>query len=86
MSRTTKRIANTFALATAILWIGCSVFAWLLPDLYRQALDLMMHSMNVTTVGLTVSDFLLGGIAAVVTAWIAGFVFGWSWEFVGKRK
>ena len=85
MKSVSMRLANAFALAMIILWVICSAVVWLLPDLSWQITGWWMHGMNLSAMGywnLTFSNFLLGGIAAVVSAWVTGYVLGWSWEKV----
>lgn len=88
MKNNTIRLANTFALAMVILWVLCSAIVWLLPDLYWQATTWMMHGKNFTmgSGNLTLSNFILGGIVAVISAWVTGWALGWAWEVVGGNN
>lgn len=86
MKTNTTKLANAFALAMMVLWIICSLFVWLLPDLSLQITSWWMHGMDLSAMGswhLTVGNFLLGGITAVISAWVTGWVLGWAWQTVG---
>lgn len=82
------RLANAFGLTMAILWVLCSAAVWVLPDFSWQVMGWWMHGMDLSAMGdwnLTLSSFLFGGIAAVVSSWVTGWVLGWSWQTVGKK-
>lgn len=78
-------LAYAFALATAILWTICSAFIVLLPDVSMTILKWWMHGMDVAVMGnwsLDLANFFLGGLTLVISAWVSGYIFGWSWEKV----
>jgi len=81
-------IANAFALSSIVLWILCTVFVVLLPDFSLTVTQWWMHGLNISAMGswnLNFGNFLFGGIALAISAWITGYVLGWCWEFVSKR-
>jgi len=88
MKSTTAKLANAFALAMAILWALCSAIVWLLPDLYWQAMAWMLHGRGfaMSDINFTFDNFLLGGIVAVISAWVTGYVLGWAWQTVGGNN
>ncbi|MBU0978551.1 MAG: DUF5676 family membrane protein [Patescibacteria group bacterium] len=89
MKSNTTKLANTFGLTMAILWVLCSAIVWLFPDFSLQLTSWWMHGMNLSAMGgrhLTLGNFLLGGIVAVVSAWVTGWVLGWSWQVVGEKN
>jgi len=89
MKVNTMKLANSFALATTILWVFCSAIVWLLPEFSWIVTSWWMHGMDLSAMGgwhLTVSNFLLGGITAVITAWVTGCVLAWSWHAVGGNN
>lgn len=89
MKTTTTKLANAFALAMAVLWAICSAVIWLLPDFSLTVTGWWMHGMDLSTMGgwhLTFSNFLLGGIAAIVSAWVTGWILGWSWQTAGGNN
>ena len=76
-------LANTFALATTILRIICSLFVVLLPNLSMVISKWWMHGQDLTLMGdwkLDLANLLLGGLTLVISAWTSGYIFGWSWE------
>ncbi|MDP2685342.1 MAG: DUF5676 family membrane protein [bacterium] len=84
-----NKLANTFALAMAVLWVLCSLVIWILPEFSLQATTQMMHGMNFSAMGswnLTFGNFLWGGTVAVIFSWVTGWVLGWSWETLYDRK
>ncbi len=80
------KLANAFALATAVLWTLCALIVWILPVFTLQASVWMMHGMDLPAWNLTFSNFLLGGISWVVVAWVTGWILGWSWQQVGGNN
>lgn len=76
-------MANAFALATAILWTLCTLVVWLLPDFTWQVTEWWMHGMDITPMrswNITLNNFLMGGLTLIASAWITGYIFGWSWK------
>lgn len=89
MKANTMKLANAFALAMTVLWVICSLFVWLLPDLSLQIISWWMHGMDLSVMGswhLSVSNFVLGGISAIVSAWVTGWVLAWAWQAVGGNN
>ena len=83
MKRNKTVLANAFALATAILWTICSLFVILLPGPSMTVTKWWMHGLDITVMGdwgLNLTNFLLGGLILTASAWLSGYVFGWSWE------
>ena len=81
-------LANALALATAILWFLCSAFVLLFPVLSMSITLWLMHVMKISVMGnwnLNLANFILGGLTISGSAWVSGFVFGWSWEKISKR-
>jgi len=82
-------LANAFGLATAILWVVCSLMVALLPNFSWEVMRWWMHGMDLSVMGrwnLTISNFLLGGITAIASAWITGWILAWSWQTVGGNN
>ncbi len=88
MNLTKSLLANAFALTAAILWVVCSAFVWLLPNLSLKISKWWVHGMKVSALGqfnLTLNNFLLGGVTLVVAMWVTGYVFGWALEYLQKQ-
>lgn len=82
-------LANSFALATAILWVVCTGFVAVFPDFSQTVTQWWMHGMEVTKFNLDWSNFVWGGLTIVTSFWVVGYVLGWSIEYVeqtGKNK
>lgn len=82
-------LANAFALTTCILWILCSAFVWVFPKLSVTITEAWMHGFSLASVVIfnpTLNNFILGGVTLVASAWISGYLLGWSLEFLRKRK
>lgn len=76
-------LANAAALATGIFWVACSVFVFLFPGFSTTVTNWLLHGLDISVLGswsLTLPNFILGGVTSVGSAWITGWVFGWSWE------
>ena len=81
-------LANSFGLATLVLWVICSAFVWLLPDFSLLVTRWWMHGMDIAVIGswnLNLSNFFLGGVTLTASFWVVGYVFGWAWERVSKK-
>ncbi len=75
-------IANVLALSMGIVWIACSLFVWLLPELSMTIANWWLHGLDVQVMGkwnLTLVNFVMGGLTAAAS-WFVVFVFGWCWE------
>lgn len=82
-------IANALALTMAILWVLCGVVVLLLPDLSMTVVNSWMHGLDMRTMGewnIMPGSFILGGLTAVGSSWVVGWIFGWSWDKVNGRK
>lgn len=82
-------IANALALASAILWLLCTVIVAILPDFAMTVANWWMHGLDMSTMGqwnITFSSFFLGGITLVVSSWATGYIFAWSWEKMSKKR
>ena len=89
MKNNTMKFANAFALGMAVLWVLCSAVIWLLPSFSWTVTGWWMHGMDLSSMGgwnLTISNFLLGGITAIASAWITGWILAWSWQVVGGNN
>jgi hypothetical protein len=82
---TKNNLAKGLALATAILWVLCSSFVAVFPDFSHTVTQWWMHGMVVSKFNLDWSNFIWGGLSLVASAWLAGWVLGWSLEIVGKN-
>lgn len=89
MKLTKELLANAFALASGILWVVCSTFVFIFPKFSLTVTSWWMHGLRVGNLGnfnLNLANFLLGGTTLVVSMWVTGYVFGWSLEYLRKKK
>lgn len=85
----TQVLGNAFALTAAIVWIICSLFIWLLPDFSLTVIRWLAMGLDISALGrfnLDFGTFLIGGITITVSAWIGGYILGWSIEYFRKGK
>lgn len=82
-------LANGFALATAILWVFCSLFVYLFPRFSMTLSIWWLHGMELENLGkfnLNWNNFIWGGLSLIISFWLIGYVLGWSLEKVSKSK
>lgn len=80
-------LANSLAITSALAWIVCSIFIWILPDLTLYATRTqMMGMMGVSPTGFSLDfqTFLAGGIIFVIIMWLFGFVWGTLYQKFDK--
>lgn len=89
MKLTKNNLANSLALATAILWVLCTGFVAIFPDFSHTVTRWWMHGMEVAKFNLDWGNFVWGGLTITASFWVVGYVLGWSLEYVdqkGKKK
>ncbi len=88
MKITKNKLANSFALATAVVWSLCSAFVAIFPDFSFKVTKWWLHGMNIDSLGefdLDFGNYLWGGLTLVISFWIVGYVLGWSLEIFSKQ-
>jgi hypothetical protein len=86
---TKELLANAFALTTVVMWTVCSAFVLLLPRFSLIVTRWWVHGLKVDQLGqynLSLTNFLIGGVTLSLWMWVTGYVFGWSLEYLGKKK
>jgi hypothetical protein len=89
MKNIKTNLANSFALGTGAIWIICSLVVMIFPNISWQVTKWWMHGVNLAAFGgwnLTLSNFILGGLSLVASAWVCGWLYGWAWQMVTKKK
>jgi len=89
MKLTKNNLANSLALATAILWVLCTGLVAVFPDFSYTVTQWWMHGMEIAKFNLDWNNFVWGGLTITASFWIVGYVLGWSLEIVeqiGKKK
>lgn len=80
-------LANSLAVVMAGAWVVCALIIWILPEfsLYITKTWLMgLQGLTLTGWSLDFLTFLVGGIAAVVSAWVFGYAWGWLYQKLEK--
>ncbi len=82
-------LANAFALTIGITYIVCRLLVSLFPEFSMQITKSWFHLIDLTKISgtdLSLGLFVLGLVSSVITAWLFGYVLGWSIELFSKRK
>lgn len=82
-------LANAFALTIGITYIVCRLLVGLFPDLFLQITRSWFHLIDLTRISgadLSLSLFVLGLVSSVITAWLFGYLLGWSLEYFRQKK
>lgn len=80
-----NRLAVAFGTVTALLWVICSASVALMPGAMMAMTGHMFHaSMEGISWTLTWPGFLLGLVAWVVWAAVAGWLIGWCYNRLGR--
>ena len=86
MNLTKRNLAKGFALTTGVLWLFCSVIVALLPEFTRTVTQWWMHGMRIEAYNITFESVMLGGITLVASAWLTGYILGWSLELNSSKR
>jgi len=88
MMITKKALANALALTATLYWIIEYLLFLLLP-----ASSVILRRVWLSLITLGQGDYLaelliffIGGPIFIISAWILGYVFGWSIEYFSKRE
>lgn len=82
-------LANAFALTIGIIYVVCRLLVILFPGLFMQITRSWFHLIDLTRISgvdLGVGLFVIGLISSVVSAWLFGYLLGWSIEYFSKQK
>ncbi len=77
------KMANSFGLATAIVWVLCTIIVWVAPEFSLNIFKLWLHNLNINVLGgfkIDFYSFLVGGITLVGSFWVVGYILGWSFK------
>ncbi|MFQ5452459.1 MAG: DUF5676 family membrane protein [Candidatus Paceibacterota bacterium] len=89
MKLTKELLANAASLTTAVLWTLDTAFVYLFPTFSINISKHLFHGLPIQEVGnynITAYGYIIGGVFYVVGAWIAGYIFGASLEYLSKKK
>lgn len=83
-------LGNAFALTSGVYYVGCYVLALVAPQFFMDVSASWFHMFDLTKFGQLTStnplNFVIGLVTLAVTAWVFGFILGWSIEFFSKKK
>lgn len=83
-------LANAFALAGGIYYIGCYLLALVAPQFFLNISASWFHMIDLekiakmTTTNLT--TLITGLVTLALSAWLFGYILGWSIEVMNKKK
>ncbi|OGK12167.1 hypothetical protein A3C98_04835 [Candidatus Roizmanbacteria bacterium RIFCSPHIGHO2_02_FULL_37_15] len=81
-------LANAFALTMGITYIVCRLLVSLFPRLFMQITRSWFHLIDLTRISgadLGLELFILGLLSSIVSAWLFGYLLGWSIEYFSKK-
>lgn len=82
-------LANAFGLTIGTTYIVCRLLVSLFPELFMQITKSWFHLIDLTKISgndLGFGLFVSGLLSSIVTAWLFGYLLGWSIEYFGKKK
>lgn len=80
--------AHAAAATVAVIYIVCRLLVGLFPDLSMTVAKSWFHGIDISKItawNLSMESFVLGIITATIFAWLAGYLFGWSFEYFSKK-
>jgi hypothetical protein len=76
-----NKLAMSFGISTAILWIICSAMVAVMPGPMMSITGHMYHAnLEALEWTLTLAGFVIGLVGWVVSAAAAGWLIGWSYN------
>lgn len=85
----TIMMANVWGLTAATLFVICAVIVMVYPGFVEAIFKTWTHGMDITILGVrkvTLGDFLFGGVTFTASAWGTGYLSGWFWNMLNKKK
>jgi len=80
--------ANATASTIAAVYLVCGLLVVLFGDLTMTVTKSWFHGIDISRISswdLTAGTFLMGLVTASVFFWLAGFLFGWFFEFFDRK-
>jgi len=88
MKFTKEVLANAFALSIGVTYIVCRLLVSLFPGLFLQITKSWFHLIDLSKISgtdLGVGLFILGLVSSTISAWLFGYLLGWSIEYFNKK-
>ena len=82
-------LANAFALTIGVTYLICRLLTMLVPGMFMQITKSWFHLIDLTRISgsdLGPGLFILGLLSSVISAWLFGYLLGWSIEYFSKQK
>lgn len=83
-----KAIAKAFSWTVGILYAVCTLVVIYVPDLATGVAEAWFHSIDSALIRssvITLESFVTGLVSAMLTAWVAGYLFAGFANFFSKR-
>lgn len=81
--------ANASAVTIAIIYVLCTLFVVLIPDLSMSITKSWFHGIDISLISswnLSFGSFVLGLVSATVSAWLVGFLFASTYNYFLSMK
>ena len=82
-------IPNTLAVTSVIVYAVCRLLVGIFPDISFTIAQSWFHGIAINKQDawdLTLSSSILGIVSLTITAWTAGFIFAYVYNYFAKRK
>lgn len=82
--------AHGLALASSIYYVTCYVLALIAPQFFLDISASWFHMIDIEKIGKATATspliFFSGLVTLAISAWLFGYVLGWSIELFSKKK
>ncbi len=82
-------LPNTLAVTTLIVYVLCRLLVGLFPDTFFTIAQSWFHGIALNKLdswNLTMSSFVLGIASSTITVWVIGYIFGYVYNYLQRRK
>tara|TARA_R110001592_G_scaffold158526_3_gene389645 strand:- start:173 stop:439 length:267 start_codon:yes stop_codon:yes gene_type:complete len=80
------RLSIAASIGVAVLWLFCSLFVWLAPELSAELTGHMLHMDSQTEWRLTIPGVLIGGLIWMVMVFVLVFSSAFFFERFIKQE
>lgn len=82
-------MAKAAAVTIGLVYLGCWLFLWLLPDFSWNVARTWFHGMDITKIAVPVStdpaSILIGLVSSVALTWLVVYVYGMTYNMMLKK-
>lgn len=89
MKHDLKATANAFAALIAVVYVICAGWILISRNGFMTFTANWVHGIDMEALPYTppaMIDLLIGFITAVITAWLAGYLFAWLYNYFARSK